>query len=135
MKRNFLTLAAMILAASSARGAPANDDPQTDALAWLGLVDKMDYAESWTEASAGFRAHVTETAWEDAAKKARTPLGDLKARVFSKITLSKSLPGVPDGDYAVVQFQTVFANKAQAVETVTLTMENGAWHSAGYFIR
>ena len=31
-----------------------------------------------------------------------------------------ALPGAPDGEYVVIQFETAFQNKARAVETVTL---------------
>jgi hypothetical protein len=51
------------------------------------------------------------------------------------ITRSKSLPGAPDGDYEVVQFQTSFANKAIATETVVLSHEASGWKVDGYFIK
>jgi hypothetical protein len=51
------------------------------------------------------------------------------------VTASKSLPGAPDGDYEVVQFQTSFANKAAANETVVLSLEASGWKVDGYFIR
>jgi hypothetical protein len=36
----------------------------------------------------------------------------------------------------VVQFDTVFADKPSAVETVTFMLENdGQWRAAGYFIK
>lgn len=38
-------------------------------------------------------------------------------------------------DYAVVQFNSTFKNKAKAVETVVMTAEDGKWQVAGYFIR
>jgi len=47
-----------------------------------------------------------------------------------------SLPGAPDGDYVVIQFQTSFANKASAVETITpMRDRDGAYRVSGYFIR
>jgi hypothetical protein len=42
---------------------------------------------------------------------------------------------VPDGEYEVVQFETSFANKAAAVETVVLSREKSGWKVDGYFIR
>jgi hypothetical protein len=51
------------------------------------------------------------------------------------VTKAKSLPGAPDGDYEVVQFQTRFANKAAATETVVLSREATGWKVDGYFIR
>jgi hypothetical protein len=48
---------------------------------------------------------------------------------------TKSLPGAPDGDYDIVRFNTEFANKHGAVETVVLTREAGGWKVDGYFIK
>ena len=46
------------------------------------------------------------------------------------------MPGAPDGRYVVVQYDTVFENKASAVETVTpMADPDGVWRVAGYFIR
>ena len=47
----------------------------------------------------------------------------------------KSLPGAPDGEYAVLQYETSYQNKANAVETLTLMIDSGKWRSAGYYIR
>ena len=67
----------------------------------------------------------------------RGPLGDLVARKAAGQTYSKTLPGVPDGDYDIVRFNTAFANrfKKAAVETVVLAREAGGWKVDGYFIR
>ena len=49
---------------------------------------------------------------------------------------STTLPGAPDGEYVVLQFDTSFEQKAAAVETVTTIREkDGTWHVGGYFIR
>ena len=52
-----------------------------------------------------------------------------------RVPFAKSLPGTPDGEYAVVLFQTAFAKKADSVETLTFALEEGKWKCAGYFIR
>jgi hypothetical protein len=46
------------------------------------------------------------------------------------------MPGAPDGDYVVMQFDTRFANKQAAVETVTFMQEkHGTWKAVGYYIK
>jgi hypothetical protein len=48
----------------------------------------------------------------------------------------KSLPGAPDGQYVVIKYDTTFANKAAAVETVTPMREaDGSWKVSGYFVK
>ena len=47
-----------------------------------------------------------------------------------------SLPGAPDGEYVVIQYDTSFENKQSAVETITPTLDkDGQWRVSGYFIR
>jgi hypothetical protein len=43
------------------------------------------------------------------------------------VRFTASLPGVPDGQYAVLQFNFKFAHKANAVETVTMMRQDGMW--------
>ena len=46
------------------------------------------------------------------------------------------LPGVPDGEYVVFQFNTAFEHKRAAIETVTPMRDtDGQWRVSGYFIR
>ena len=105
------------------------------ALEWLALVDAMQYEASWKEAASLFRAQVSTADWAKAVAAARSPLGDLVARHLMSATYATSLPGAPDGEYVVLQFQTGFENKAQAVETVTPMLDEGRWRVSGYYIR
>ncbi len=45
----------------------------------------------------------------------------------------ENLPAPPHG-YEVVKFRTRFANRAEAIETVTLDKENGGWRVVGVTI-
>ena len=106
------------------------------AQSWLGEIDSGDYAKSWKEASSYFRGAVTEKNWTDALNGARRPLGKLLSRKLAKKTTAKSLPGAPDENYLVMQFNTGFEHKKSAVETVTFMRENnGSWRAAGYYIK
>lgn len=105
------------------------------ALEWLALVDAMQYEASWKEAASLFRAQISSADWVRMVAAARNPLGDLIARELISATYATSLPGAPDGEYVVLQFQTAFDNKAQAVETVTPMLDLGHWRVSGYYIR
>jgi len=48
--------------------------------------------------------------------------------------MAKTLFCAPDGEYAVIQFDTALTSKAKAMETVTMMIDGGKWKSAGYFI-
>ena len=102
---------------------------------WLALVDSRDYGASWKEASPLFQKRIPQDKWAEAMIMVREPMGALSIRKVANATSSKSLPGLPDGDYVVVQFETSFANKANAVETVTLIGGAGGQKVGGYFIK
>jgi hypothetical protein len=109
---------------------------ESAAIAWLGLVDAGDYAESWSAASTLFRQSVTEAQWQAAVAGVREPLGPLTSRKVQSATFKDSLPGAPDGEYVVIVFTSSFANKATAIETVTPMKDaDGEWRVSGYFIR
>ena len=114
-----------------------SDQPAIDAAnAWLALVDAGKYGDSWTSAAALFKNAVTKEQWTAQAKAARQPLGALVSRKVSTRTAATSLPGAPDGHYVVIQYESIFANKKSAVETVTPMLEpDGTWHVSGYFIK
>jgi tRNA A-37 threonylcarbamoyl transferase component Bud32 len=106
------------------------------AQAWLALNDAGNYSASWNQASAIFQGAVTEAAWEKSMNTFRQPLGALVSRQLKSALPMTELPGAPDGQYVVLQFETAFANKKSAVETVTFVWaKDGQWKSAGYFIK
>lgn len=103
---------------------------------WLALVDSGDYAKSWDTAAAYFKRAVTKEKWDEMLKGVRPPLGKVLSRKVKSKDYATSLPGAPDGEYVVIQFETSFENKSAAVETVTpMKDEDGKWRVSGYFIR
>lgn len=133
----FLFLA-LVLAGSSVHAADteAVSQARKSASSWLALVDAAQYGQSWDEAATLFKSAVTKQEWMKAVQAARAPLGALKSRTFKTATFTRSLPGAPDGEYVVIQFDTRFENKAAAVETVTpMRQKDGTWKVSGYYIR
>jgi len=103
---------------------------------WLALIDDGRYSESWNEAAAIFQGGVTEPNWANSMETFRKPLGDLVSRKLKSAQRMTEMPGAPDGQYVVMQFETSFANKKSAIETITFMLEkDGQWKSAGYFIK
>lgn len=109
---------------------------RTAAQGWLAKIDAGKYADSWQDASAFFRGALTEKAWIDALNAARKPLGSALSRKLANAKRAKSLPGAPDGNYVVMQFNSSFGKKKAAVETVTFMQDkDGKWRAAGYYIK
>ena len=135
-----LALLALALVAAPAPAqegeAAAAAKAQDAAKAWLALTDSGKYAESWDRASARFQAAITKPDWEKALSSVRSPLGAVRSRKLKSATFTRQLPGTPDGEYVVIQFDTQFEKKLSAVETVTPAKEkDGAWRVSGYYIR
>lgn len=134
---------ALIFVTSLILGAPvqaqASDavtEAQAAATQWLSLTDSASYAASWENAAGLFKASVSKADWESAVQGVRAPLGAVKSRKLKAAKFTKSLPGVPGGEYVIVQFETQFENKEVAIETVTpLKDKDGTWRVSGYFIK
>lgn len=91
---------------------------------------------SWSQASSLFRGAVTRDAWVAAVKSVRGPLGAVRERKLKSAEYTTTLPGAPDGEYIVIQYETVLERKAAAVETVTPMLDtDGQWRVSGYFIK
>ena len=81
--------------------------------AWLSLVDRGDYAESWNQGAGLFKTAVTKEQWQNTVKAVRVPLGKVMVRKLKSKQYTKTLPGAPDGDYVVIQYETMFEKNSQ----------------------
>ena len=64
------------------------------------------------------------------------PFGKVLERNVKSNTYKTSVPGVPDGEYVVIQYQTKYEHKANTIETVTPSREkDGKWRVAGYYLK
>jgi serine/threonine protein kinase/tetratricopeptide (TPR) repeat protein len=108
----------------------------TAAQQWLVGIDAGNYAESWTDAAEFFHGAITQDKWISALESVRKPLGELKIRTVNSAVTETQMPGAPDGRYVVMQFETAFADKNSAIETVTFSLEkDGQWRASGYYIK
>ncbi len=104
--------------------------------AWLSLVDEGNYLESWKAGATYFKNAVTQDQWMQSMVAFRKPLGKTLSRKLMSAKYATTLPGAPDGEYVVIQYQTSFENKLSAVETVTPVIDkNGSWRVSGYYIK
>jgi Protein of unknown function (DUF4019) len=134
------TLALGFAAVLAPRAATAAEGAQAEAAAaaegWLETIDAGDYAASWDAAAPLFQGAVDREKWTSTLESVRAPLGKLLSRTLKSAQYTKTLPGAPDGEYVVLQFDTSFENKKVAVETVTpMKAPDGSWRVSGYYIR
>lgn len=103
---------------------------------FLQLVDSDRYSESWDVTSSFFKQQVSKQQWVNQLQGLKPAFGHTINREIKNQNYTKSLPGAPDGEYVVIQFSTSFANKKNAIETVTPMLESdGEWRVTGYYIR
>lgn len=135
-RRMAAALAVVCVCLGSAPGARAEEAAVKAAEQWLAMVDAGQYAESWQAAAPYFQNAISSEQWQAALTSARTPLGALVSRTQASGVAHTSLPGAPDGKYFVIQYRTTFANKQNAVETVTpMQGPDGTWKVSGYYIK
>lgn len=134
MKTLVAVLVAFLIPAIAFAANPSAE-ATTAAKAWLALVDQGNYAQSWSTSAPLMQARISQADWAKAAQPIREQLGAVVSREPAGVDMMKSLPGAPDGEYAIVHFKTKFAKKADAKETVTMMLDGGVWKCAGYFIQ
>lgn len=130
-----LTVAGQQIAPGAPAPLAAAAPATTAAQAWISLIDQQRWDESWAATGSLFQAQMPQAGWRAAIEPVRAPLGTVTSRSFLASQKLASVPGGPDGEYEVIQFNTRFTHKQEAVETVVLAREGAAWKVAGYFIR
>lgn len=103
---------------------------------WLELVDQGDYGGSWDQGSKLLKSIVTREDHVKHLSAVKDPLGKLVSREVKSTEYTTTMPGAPDGEYVVIQYNTSFENKRRAIETVTPMKEkDGSWKVSAYFIQ
>lgn len=131
----FLLLCLLLHPATHAQEATVLATAETAARNWLQWADAGDYAATWQQSAALFQARVTPQEWQRLLHQARTPLGRVVTRTLKSAHATRTLPGVPEGEYLVLQFETAFAQGTR-IETITPVQEpSGTWKVSGYYLR
>jgi len=117
-------------------------NPQAEKMAieaaanWLELVDTEQYDQSWQQAATFFQNAVKNDDWQQSLQAFRKPLGKIVSRKLIFTHYTTSAPGAPDGQYVIIQYDSIFENKKSAVETVTPMLDkDGKWKLSGYYIK
>ena len=102
---------------------------------WLKYLDNENYSAAWEKSSFLIKESIPLNDWINTISPARGFLGEVVERKFKSSLYKEQLPGAPDGRYVIIQFDVVFKNKANAVETITPVYEDGEWKVSGYYIK
>jgi hypothetical protein len=143
-RRAFLGICAAVVAARVL--AQQMDAPQRAAFnaaeRWLVPVDHERYADAWAMASDTFKAAVSRQDWRDCIRKIRHPYGRVVLRKGDSMAFVGSAPdplqpgSTKPGMKVAILFDTKFAGNKQAVEEITMVLENdNIWRVASYYIK
>ena len=124
-------------------GAPQTDDPhaadelaaQRQALGFVGYLDQGRYADSYAYTGMLIRTQLDRDAFSTQIQKTREGTGALQSRELIDSSYATTVPGAPEGQYVILHYHASFANRPDAVETVTLAFAKGYWRVAGYYIK
>ena len=124
-------------------GAPQADDPhaaeelaaQRQALGFLGYLDQGRFADSYAYTGMLIRAQLDRDAFSAQIQKTRAGTGALQSRELIDAGYTTTVPGAPEGQYVVLHYHASFANRQDAVETLTLAFAKGYWRVVGYYIK
>ena len=145
MRSALVAFVAALVAATAV--AQSMDAPQRAAMnaaeRWLVPVDTERYADAWAMASDTFKTTVPRQQWRDGIRKIRKDYGRVVLRKGDSIAFVGDKPAAPDqgtqarpGMKVAILFDTKFAGNKQAVEEVTVVLENdNTWRVASYYIK
>jgi len=129
-------LAARLAFGADPNTAEAEKKAVAAADAWLPIVDQEKYGEAWDLAAVYLKNIVGRDALVKGLEGVRKPLGAVKSRKLKSKEYRTTLPGAPDGQYVVIQYETSLEHKESAIETITPMLDkDGVWRVSGYFIR
>ncbi len=141
MKTLLLTITAvlglLLLPPIAIAAAPTNEEAaRTAAEEWLALVDAGKHRESWEKLDLTFAKKVGKKKWTASMTEIRGRVGKLDSRKLNSAEYTKELPGAPEGEYVIVQFDCAFDKKKPAREKVTMILGRDLyWRVAGYSVK
>lgn len=139
LKKMVTGLALVLILMANTTFAAGTDQKQVavnTAAKWVALIDAGNYAASWQEAAVYFKGGISREKWEQTIQRVRNSLGATISRKPITAAYKTTLPGMPDGEYVIIQYQTTFQNKKSAIEIITAMLDkDGQWRVAGYFIK
>ncbi len=108
---------------------------ERQALGFLGYLDQGRFADSYAYTGMLIRAQLDRDAFAAQIEKTRAGTGALQSRELIDASYTTTVPGAPEGQYVVLHYHASFADRQEAVETVTLAFAKGYWRVSGYYIK
>jgi predicted secreted protein len=144
MKQMFRTFLAVVLLGSWLQLASAQDAEPSDlvrgGLQAIQMIDQNKTGELWDGATPAARKRVSRDEFVSQVAKARAPLGAAQQRTW--VAVNRQVVGEGNqelaGQYVSIEYETRFANKANATMRELVTFQLGddrVWRFSGYVLR
>ncbi len=118
------TILIVMLTGPVGAGTLSHNHLDNQASNYLELLDQNQYEDAWLAMSDFFQALNNQDHWQSRQQVIRAAYGSLGSREFLRITERQSYSHSPDGKYVIVQYKSIFQNKADTYETVVLDCRN-----------
>ena len=144
MKPMFRTILAVVLLGSWLQLAFGQDAEPSDlvrgGLQAIQMIDQNKTGELWDGATPAARKRVSRDDFVNQVAKARAPLGAAQQRTW--VAINRQVVGEGNqelaGQYVSIEYETRFANKANATMRELVTFQLGddrVWRFSGYVLR
>lgn len=144
MKKMIRSLLAAVLLGGCLQLALAQDVEPSElvrgGLQAIQMIDQNKTGELWDGATPAARKRVSRDEFVNQVTKARTPLGAAQQRTW--VAINRQVVGESNqelaGQYVSIEYETRFANKANATVRELVTFQLGddrVWRFSGYVLR
>jgi hypothetical protein len=104
--------------------------------AWVSLIDREAYDESWDRTAEVFKIRVKKDQWIEDLKANRKPLGKVRSRKLISVVYVSDLPDAPRGDYVLLDYEVAFEIDVPIREIIIpYFAPDGEWRVAGYSLK
>lgn len=100
------------------------------------LIDDDSYQQAWWEGSDLLHQLEPLDHWVSEQRVIRELFGELQERTVKGVASRSYMPGLPDGEYAILTFDVRYENKAKGLEILIFQKDAyGAWRIVSYRLR
>ncbi|KML18384.1 MULTISPECIES: DUF4019 domain-containing protein [Burkholderia] len=130
-------VASIAIGAHAQSAAESADTLLRDSDAVFKQLDAGQYGVVWTNAAGFVKARIKQDQFVAEMQHARQSVSTVGHRGWAQMTrvVYKSVPEVPDGLYANVDYTTTLETGTTLYERLSFRLENDSWHLTGYVPR
>ena len=98
-------------------------------------IDDKNYQAAYQSGSKLLHLTSTENQWISEIGRTREVLGTALQRKLKAVKSIATYPGLPDGEYMLVYFETKMEHKEKAAEVLLVAQIDGAWKVCSYHLK